>query len=241
MGPRAASGQRHAAACGMPTRPLACLPTCQAGPLPWHAPQRCGRTQLPIPSTPHPHHAIPLLPALPRPATSRQESGPLLPLYLWAFLLLLSLLIMTVYPLAIAPVFNKYEPLPQVRGWRGGGGGPQPPGRQAWAGGHVGRGCLCCVGFGEDGRGPLWVYGKGGGAQQGGKSSGQGGAEVGLGGAGHGPTLATGDVWQDSKHCEHTQQCVLQHNTTTAAQRLQRHNDCPRVRRRLCPGRPLVS
>ncbi|KAG2493230.1 hypothetical protein HYH03_008646 [Edaphochlamys debaryana] len=40
-------------------------------------------------------------------------SGPLLPLYLWGFLFALSLLLMTAYPLLIAPLFNKYEPLPE--------------------------------------------------------------------------------------------------------------------------------
>ncbi|KAG2423032.1 hypothetical protein HXX76_015548 [Chlamydomonas incerta] len=40
-------------------------------------------------------------------------SGPLLPLYLWGFLFGLSLALMTAYPLLIAPLFNKYEPLPE--------------------------------------------------------------------------------------------------------------------------------
>lgn len=42
-----------------------------------------------------------------------QVSGPLLPLYLWAFVLVLSLFIMTIYPVFIAPLFNKFEPLPE--------------------------------------------------------------------------------------------------------------------------------
>ncbi|GIL78776.1 hypothetical protein Vretimale_269 [Volvox reticuliferus] len=41
-----------------------------------------------------------------------QVAGPLLPLYLWAFFFGLSLFLMTIYPIFIAPLFNKYEPLP---------------------------------------------------------------------------------------------------------------------------------
>ncbi|KXZ51688.1 hypothetical protein GPECTOR_11g139 [Gonium pectorale] len=40
-------------------------------------------------------------------------SGPLMPLYLWGFVFALSLFMMTIYPVLIAPLFNKYEPLPE--------------------------------------------------------------------------------------------------------------------------------
>ncbi|KAG2434349.1 hypothetical protein HYH02_012365 [Chlamydomonas schloesseri] len=40
-------------------------------------------------------------------------AGPLLPLYLWGFMFGLSLFLMTIYPVLIAPLFNKYEPLPE--------------------------------------------------------------------------------------------------------------------------------
>lgn len=43
-------------------------------------------------------------------------SGPLVPLYLWSFILCLSLLLLTIYPTLIAPLFNKFEPLPEVSG-----------------------------------------------------------------------------------------------------------------------------
>ena len=59
----------------------------------------------------------------PFPPSSLQVSGPLLPLYLWGFLFGLSLFLMTLYPVAIAPLFNKYEPLPEVGGGGAGGGG----------------------------------------------------------------------------------------------------------------------
>jgi CAAX prenyl protease N-terminal, five membrane helices len=39
------------------------------------------------------------------------HTGPYVALYLWAFLFGLSILIMTVYPVLIAPLFNKFEPL----------------------------------------------------------------------------------------------------------------------------------
>lgn len=42
-----------------------------------------------------------------------QVSGPMLPVYLWGFLFGLSLFLMTIYPVLIAPLFNKYEPLPE--------------------------------------------------------------------------------------------------------------------------------
>jgi len=42
-----------------------------------------------------------------------QKGGPYLALYLWAFMLLLSLVLMAVYPILIAPLFNKFTPLPE--------------------------------------------------------------------------------------------------------------------------------
>lgn len=42
------------------------------------------------------------------------HSGPMLPLYLWVFVLALSLIMLTVYPTLIAPIFNKFTSLPQV-------------------------------------------------------------------------------------------------------------------------------
>ncbi|EFJ52686.1 hypothetical protein VOLCADRAFT_78672 [Volvox carteri f. nagariensis] len=42
-----------------------------------------------------------------------QVAGPMLPLYLWGFIFALSLFFMTIYPVLIAPLFNKYEPLPE--------------------------------------------------------------------------------------------------------------------------------
>ncbi|KAA8520674.1 hypothetical protein F0562_015054 [Nyssa sinensis] len=41
-----------------------------------------------------------------------QKGGPYLAIYLWAFMLVLSLVMMTVYPILIAPLFNKFTPLP---------------------------------------------------------------------------------------------------------------------------------
>ena len=38
-----------------------------------------------------------------------------LPIYLWLFCLVLSLFFMTIYPTAIAPLFNKFEPLDEVK------------------------------------------------------------------------------------------------------------------------------
>lgn len=40
-------------------------------------------------------------------------SGPYLALYLWAFVFALQLLLMTAWPTLIAPLFNKYDPLPE--------------------------------------------------------------------------------------------------------------------------------
>jgi STE24 endopeptidase len=36
-----------------------------------------------------------------------QRSSPLLPLYLWGFLFAISLTMVTIYPVLIAPLFNK--------------------------------------------------------------------------------------------------------------------------------------
>ncbi|KAK3028763.1 hypothetical protein RJ639_037984 [Escallonia herrerae] len=41
-----------------------------------------------------------------------QKGGPYLAIYLWVFMLVLSLVMMTVYPILIAPLFNKFTPLP---------------------------------------------------------------------------------------------------------------------------------
>ncbi|KAL2511345.1 CAAX prenyl protease 1-like protein [Abeliophyllum distichum] len=41
-----------------------------------------------------------------------QKGGPYLAIYLWAFMLVLSLVLMTLYPILIAPLFNKFTPLP---------------------------------------------------------------------------------------------------------------------------------
>ncbi|CAL5397601.1 unnamed protein product [Camellia sinensis] len=41
-----------------------------------------------------------------------QKGGPYLAIYLWGFMLVLSLVMMTVYPVLIAPLFNKFTPLP---------------------------------------------------------------------------------------------------------------------------------
>ncbi|KAK4487812.1 hypothetical protein RD792_005492, partial [Penstemon davidsonii] len=40
-----------------------------------------------------------------------QKGGPYLAIYLWAFMLVLSLVMMTIYPVLIAPLFNKFTPL----------------------------------------------------------------------------------------------------------------------------------
>ncbi|XWS32137.1 hypothetical protein CRYUN_Cryun23aG0135300 [Craigia yunnanensis] len=42
-----------------------------------------------------------------------QKGGPYLAIYLWAFMFVLSLVMMTLYPVLIAPLFNKFTPLPQ--------------------------------------------------------------------------------------------------------------------------------
>ncbi|XP_051145143.1 CAAX prenyl protease 1 homolog isoform X1 [Andrographis paniculata] len=42
-----------------------------------------------------------------------QIGGPYLALYLWAFMLVVSLVMMTIYPVLIAPLFNKFTPLPE--------------------------------------------------------------------------------------------------------------------------------
>jgi STE24 endopeptidase len=42
-----------------------------------------------------------------------QKGGPYLALYLWAFMLVLSLVLMALYPILIAPLFNKFTPLPE--------------------------------------------------------------------------------------------------------------------------------
>lgn len=42
-----------------------------------------------------------------------QKGGPYLAIYLWAFMLVLSLVMMTLYPILIAPLFNKFTPLPE--------------------------------------------------------------------------------------------------------------------------------
>lgn len=41
-----------------------------------------------------------------------QRAGPYLAIYLWAFILVLSLLLMAIYPVLIAPLFNKFTRLP---------------------------------------------------------------------------------------------------------------------------------
>ncbi|XP_065859735.1 CAAX prenyl protease 1 homolog [Euphorbia lathyris] len=42
-----------------------------------------------------------------------QKGGPYLAIYLWAFTFVLSIVMMTVYPVLIAPLFNKFTPLPE--------------------------------------------------------------------------------------------------------------------------------
>jgi len=42
-----------------------------------------------------------------------QKGGPYLAIYLWAFMLILSLVMMSLYPILIAPLFNKFTPLPE--------------------------------------------------------------------------------------------------------------------------------
>ena len=40
-----------------------------------------------------------------------RNSSPMMALYLWGFLLVLALFMMTIYPVVIAPLFNKFKPL----------------------------------------------------------------------------------------------------------------------------------
>ncbi|KAF5196421.1 Caax prenyl protease 1-like protein, partial [Thalictrum thalictroides] len=42
-----------------------------------------------------------------------QKGGPYLAIYLWAFTFVLSIVMMTIYPVLIAPLFNKFTPLPE--------------------------------------------------------------------------------------------------------------------------------
>ncbi|KAL0923564.1 hypothetical protein M5K25_007626 [Dendrobium thyrsiflorum] len=42
-----------------------------------------------------------------------QKGGPYLAIYLWAFMFVLSIVMMTIYPVLIAPLFNKFTPLPE--------------------------------------------------------------------------------------------------------------------------------
>ncbi|KAK8964288.1 hypothetical protein KSP40_PGU003772 [Platanthera guangdongensis] len=41
-----------------------------------------------------------------------QKGGPYLAIYLWVFMFILSIVMMTLYPILIAPLFNKFTPLP---------------------------------------------------------------------------------------------------------------------------------
>ncbi|KAL2892127.1 CAAX prenyl protease 1-like protein [Bienertia sinuspersici] len=41
-----------------------------------------------------------------------QKGGPYLAIYLWGFMFVLSIVMMTLYPVLIAPLFNKFTPLP---------------------------------------------------------------------------------------------------------------------------------
>jgi hypothetical protein len=59
----------------------------------------------------YPHAQIP-----PYPQTLAQVGGQYLALYLWAFMLVLSLTFMSLYP-TIAALFNKFEPLQEVCVW----------------------------------------------------------------------------------------------------------------------------
>lgn len=40
-----------------------------------------------------------------------QKGGPYLAIYLWGFMFVLSIVMMTVYPILIAPLFNKFTPV----------------------------------------------------------------------------------------------------------------------------------
>ncbi|KAM0950152.1 putative ste24 endopeptidase [Dioscorea sansibarensis] len=42
-----------------------------------------------------------------------QNGGPYLAIYLWVFMFVISLVMLTLYPLVIAPLFNKFTPLPE--------------------------------------------------------------------------------------------------------------------------------
>ncbi|RWR80900.1 CAAX prenyl protease 1 [Cinnamomum micranthum f. kanehirae] len=42
-----------------------------------------------------------------------QRGGPYLAIYLWSFMFVLSIVLMTLYPILIAPLFNKFTPLPE--------------------------------------------------------------------------------------------------------------------------------
>lgn len=42
-----------------------------------------------------------------------QKGGPYLAIYLWGFVFVLTILLMTLYPILIAPLFNKFTPLPE--------------------------------------------------------------------------------------------------------------------------------
>lgn len=42
-----------------------------------------------------------------------QKGGPYLAIYLWGFMFVLSLVMMTLFPILIAPLFNKFTPLPE--------------------------------------------------------------------------------------------------------------------------------
>ncbi len=42
-----------------------------------------------------------------------KNTGPLVAIYLWFFILVVSIFMMTIYPVAIAPLFNKFTPLPE--------------------------------------------------------------------------------------------------------------------------------
>ena len=39
------------------------------------------------------------------------HTGPMMPIYLWCFMFGLQIFFMTIYPVAIAPLFNKFSPL----------------------------------------------------------------------------------------------------------------------------------
>jgi len=43
-----------------------------------------------------------------------QIGGPYLAIYLWGFMFVLALLMMTIYPIVIAPLFNKFTPVSTV-------------------------------------------------------------------------------------------------------------------------------